>query len=137
MLFTCKHLKEIKLSSFNTKKVTSMHKMFGFCEELKEINLTSFNTENVTDMLFMFANCKKLNSIDLSSFNINKEKIFSKDSHFELDCLRELFDNLTYMSFMFKGCDGLTNIRIKKEHEFLKEKDIFPKNANLEIVKIK
>ena len=50
----CIKLKEINLSSFDTKNVTNMSFMFGLCKNLSNLNLSSFNTKNVTNMSCMF-----------------------------------------------------------------------------------
>ena len=50
----CFTLKEINLSSFNTKLVNKMEHMFSGCSLLKELNLSSFNTNQVTNMSYMF-----------------------------------------------------------------------------------
>jgi surface protein len=47
-----------------------MKGMFNYCQNLKNVNLTSFDTRNVTDMSVMFNLSFNLNNLDLSSFDI-------------------------------------------------------------------
>ena len=54
MFGSCKKIKNLDLSSFNTNKVTNMSSMLYECSSLKEINLSSFNTDKVTNMSGMF-----------------------------------------------------------------------------------
>ena len=46
--------------------------MFSGCELLECLNLSSFDTRNVKDMSRMFYDCKSLNYVDLYSFNTDK-----------------------------------------------------------------
>ena len=57
---------EIKLI-FN-QDLTSCEKMFKDTK-FKEINMSKFDTKDVTSMSRMFHNCQKLNSLDLSNFD--------------------------------------------------------------------
>ena len=43
------------------------------CKSLKKINLSTFNTNNVTNMPDIFCECTSLKELDISNFNINKE----------------------------------------------------------------
>ena len=76
----CKKLKEVNISSFNTKSVNNMSFLFCNCINLTNLNLSSFDTKNVTKMTGMFSGCKKLTNLNLSSFDTK---------------------NVTNMSFMF------------------------------------
>jgi len=77
MFRDCSSLKELNLSSFNTKNVTDMSFMFSLCSSLKELNLSSFNTNNVTNMSYMFSLCSSLKELNLSSFNTSNVKYMS------------------------------------------------------------
>ena len=50
-----------------------MNQMFYNCNNLKELNLSSFNTKNVKDMSQMFWDCHSLINLDFSSFDINND----------------------------------------------------------------
>ena len=50
--------------------------IFRLCCNLSKINLSSFNTKNVTDMSRMFDRCSNLISIDLSLFSTEKLIIY-------------------------------------------------------------
>ena len=48
--------------------------MFRDCVELKELDLSSFDTKNVTRMSNMFFGCRGLTILDLKSFNTSSVK---------------------------------------------------------------
>ena len=89
MLYSCKSLIEIDLSSCNTNNVKYMKSMFQSCQNLKSLDLSSFNTSNVEDMESMFENCFNLEAINLASFDTTK---------------------VTSMSKMFKNCKKLQSL---------------------------
>ena len=45
MLSDCKSLKRFYLSSFDTKNVTDMDRIFSFCNNLKNLDLSNFDTK--------------------------------------------------------------------------------------------
>ena len=55
--------------------------MFGGCTNLKNIDVSSFDTKNVTDVHMMFYTCKNLNSMKLSNFEIS-ENAYTHDMFF-------------------------------------------------------
>ena len=89
LLYGCKNITKIDLSSFDTKNVTDMYEMFYNCTNLTNLDLSSFDTKNVTDMIHMFSGCHNLANLDLSSFDTK---------------------NVIHMSFMFYRCHNLTNL---------------------------
>ena len=91
MFCRCYKLQKINLQSFNTENVINMSQMFDECIELKEIETTSqfFSTENSENMSHMFRRCNNLKM--KLNFNIKKAK---------------------YLSYMFSGCEKLTNINL-------------------------
>ena len=91
MFSSCNNLTNLDLSSFDTKNVTNMNGMFGICNNLTELKLSSFNTKNVTNMSYMFFACEKLENLDLSSFDTK---------------------NVTNMYFMFGVCKNLINLNL-------------------------
>ena len=54
MLQFCKALKQLNLSTFNTKNATNMSWLVYHCELLEELDISNFNTENDTDLSCMF-----------------------------------------------------------------------------------
>ena len=85
-------LKELNLSTWNTKNVIDMISVFQHCKSLEKIKLDSWNTENVENMVEMFYNCSSLKEIDLSNFNT--EKVGS-------------------MARMFTNCISLEKVNVK------------------------
>jgi len=115
MFSDCSYLKNIDLSSFDTKNVTNMSNMFNGCSNLKNIVLSSFDTKNVTNMNGMFKGCSKLTNIDLSSFdtkNVTNMSNMLNGCSYLTNIVLSSFDikNVTNMNGMFKGCSYLTNI---------------------------
>ena len=126
----CTNIKEIDLSSFNTKNATNMSNMFNNCQELDKINLSSINTENVTNMSLMFYNCSKLNNIDLSPFITKNVK--SMDYMFGSCCNLETinlssfdFNNVNDMSYIFCDCNKLKSIDLSNFKNNLDEMIMF------------
>ena len=60
MFSSCRSLKSLNLSSFDTTNVTDMYGMFFYCDWLKSIDLSSFDTTNVINMRWMFNFCSSL-----------------------------------------------------------------------------
>ena len=119
MFYNCSNLKNIDLSSFDTKDVTDMSNMFAGCGNLKNLNLSSINTDKVTDMSYMFYGCDLLQNLDLSSFNTknvtNMEGMFHRSFSYlynQINLNLSSFDtrNVRNMASMFEGCENLSNI---------------------------
>ena len=94
----CKNLKNINITSFDTKNVSDMSYMFNYWIKLSKINLEFFRTPsiyhettNVIDMYSMFNRCYKLISIDVSKFDTR---------------------NLANMRWLFSNCENLTEINL-------------------------
>lgn len=72
----------IGLNRFNTSNVTSMHQMFHDSRSLYQIDLSSFSTKKLEDVDRMFDGCKTLQSIligndwDMSNLNASSECMF-------------------------------------------------------------
>ena len=117
MFSDCSYLKNIDLSSFDTKNVTNISNMFNGCSDLTNINLSSIDTKNVTNMNGMFKDCSKLTNIDLSSIDTknvtNMSHLFDGCSNLTNINLSSIdTKNVTNMSFMFHYCSKLTNINL-------------------------
>ena len=91
MFNSCKELKTINLSGFDTQNVEDMSKMFNLCKSLESLDLSNFNTLKVTLMDNMFNQCLQLTSLDLSNFDTQK---------------------VTKMNNMFFYCTGLKTVDI-------------------------
>ncbi len=130
----CIKLTSINVSSFNTSKVTNMHKMFDSCSSLTSIDVSHFNTSNVTEMDYMFADCENLTSVNLSGFNTSNViymfGMFQNCSSLTtLDLSSFNTANMTLMAYMFADCTNLRTIYagngwttaalVGKEGEFL------------------
>jgi len=116
-LNNCKSLKELNLSSFDTKNVNNMMGMFGGCSELKELNLSSFDTKNVNNMMYMFTSCYQLKDLNLSSFdtkNVNNMMCMfcgCKELE-ELNLFSFDTKNVNNMMMMFTSCSQLKELNL-------------------------
>ena len=117
MFCRCYKLQKLNLQSFNTENVINMSQMFDECIELKEIETTFqfFNTENSENMSHMFRRCNNLKM--KLNFNIKKAKYLSymfsgceKLTNINLSNFQTT--NVKDMTYMFSGCKNLTNIDI-------------------------
>ena len=67
MFYNCKNLTTIiGLTSLNTSNVTQMGGVFEGCEAIKEIDISTWDTRKATAMHNMFKNCKNLTRIYVS-----------------------------------------------------------------------
>ena len=66
--YNCISLKELDLSSFNTRQVFNMNYMFAKCSNLTKLNLESFSTQNCFQYYSTFEECDNL-EITLNSKN--------------------------------------------------------------------
>ncbi len=89
MLWGCKALAQVELSSFDTRRVTDMSGMLGYCASLSTVDLGGFDTRQVTNMSEMLAGCSQLAKIDLSHFDTRR---------------------VTDMSYMLKDCASLATL---------------------------
>ena len=119
MFANCSSLKEIDLSSFDTKVVTSMSYMFDGCTSLKSLDLSNFNTEKLKYMTAMFRNCSDLTELKIGHFNTGSvttmEALFQGCSKLPTADV-EMWNTVkvTNMSYMFKGCAAMTEIKTGK-----------------------
>lgn len=89
---TCRSLKALDLSGFNTEKAVTFTSMFYNCCALTSLDLSSFKTPNLEFTSYMFANCKKLTSLDISNFDTGKVRS---------------------MEFMFYHCESIPALDLK------------------------
>ena len=93
MFESCNSLTKLDLSNFDTRNVKNMSGMFFGCGNLKDLNVSSFNTKNVIDMSTMFSNCINISTLNLGNFDTsNVEKMF----------------------MMFLRCENLVSINVSK-----------------------
>ena len=59
MFSYCNNLRNLNLSSFDTRNVINMKNMFSGCSNLNDLNLSSFDTKNVTEINSIFYGCNK------------------------------------------------------------------------------
>jgi len=118
----CSYLTKIEgIENLNTKEVTDMSHMFYGCTLLKNIDLSHFDTRNVTTMEYMFCNMgvphdkKSPLCLDLSSFNTSKVEnmghMFAGSWQITtLDLKGFDMSNVTNTEAMFNNCYGLASI---------------------------
>lgn len=63
MFASCRKLKEVDISSFDTSSSDDFASMFAGCGELTELDLSSFDTSKANDYSSMFDGCGKLKTI--------------------------------------------------------------------------
>ena len=69
MFSNCSSITNISLT-FDTTSVSTMESMFNSCKDLKYLDLTSFNTENCKKFSNMFANTENM-TVLVNSNNCN------------------------------------------------------------------
>ena len=75
MFLCCSLLRNLNLSTFNTKNVTNMKGMFLCCYSLTNLDLLNFNTQNVSNMIGMFDGC---NGLVINNIITNDNRILTK-----------------------------------------------------------
>ena len=75
-----------------------MNSMFKGCTNLKTLRVTKFNTEKVTEMREMFSTIPQVASLDLSSFNTTKctsySNIFAGNNNLQIKIRQSLCSNI-------------------------------------------
>jgi surface protein len=71
VMFAAVTASTLDLSSFDTRKVKTMERMFTGAKTVTGIDLSSFDTSKVQNMAGMFSNCLALTNLDLSSFDMS------------------------------------------------------------------
>lgn len=62
----------LDVGHFNTSNVTNMYAMFNNCEQLLTLDVSRFRTNKVTDMYAIFADCQHIKTLDVSRWNVSK-----------------------------------------------------------------
>lgn len=118
MFSNCTSLETLDLSSFNTKKVTTMATMFEKSKNLRSIKLPKgFIGSSVTDLYAMFRGCESLTELDLSSSNSEnvkemKEMFYGCRALSKLDLTDFKTGQVTTMESMFCGCSTLETLDV-------------------------
>ena len=107
----------ISKCEIDTKRVTTMNKMFVGCSSLASLNVSKFDTSIVLDMEGMFQGCSSLTSLDVSSFDTGNvttmERMFSGCSKLEnLNVSNFNTLNVTTMERMFENCERLQYLNL-------------------------
>ena len=77
-------LKQLDISSFDTRNVRNMAYMFSGCRYLKEIDLSNFDIKNVTNIKSMFEGCISILKIKVNKSSLIKFKRENKRNYFIL-----------------------------------------------------
>ena len=93
MFYGSSSLKELDLSSFNTKNVTYIKSAFNGCVNLTSVKFgDDFILDNATDVSYMFNNCSSLTELNLSHWRTK---------------------NATLMNAMFQNCNNLKTLDVE------------------------
>ena len=114
-------IEELDLSSFDTRNVTNMSRMFALRIGssghglLKKLNIDNWDTSKVTDMSEMFMHCAELPKLDVSHFNtsnvLNMNYIFTDCQKLEsIDVTNWNTSKVKSMYCMFSGCKSLEEL---------------------------
>ena len=114
-MFNSARIKKLDLSSWDTKNVTDMSKMFDHANDLTELKLDNFNTSKVTNMSQMFSYAHSLASLDVTSFDTshvtNMSAMFAGDKSLtNLNVSSFDTSNVTDMSYMFQYVKSITSL---------------------------
>jgi surface protein len=93
MFLSCKSLKSLDLSSFDTRSVTDFQQMFFNSSSLITLNLSNFNISQAFSIYRMFRDCNNLESLDISNFNPSSVNNFKE---------------------LFRGCTSLKSIHFSQ-----------------------
>ena len=74
MFNSCKKLKMLDLSNFDTSKATTIASMLFNCSSLTSLNINNFNTSLAINMSNLFNGCNSLNNLNVKNFK-TKNKI--------------------------------------------------------------
>lgn len=110
-------VKALNLSTWNTRNVTNMCKMFCDCTSLSELILPeNFVTNKVTIINNMFQNCESLTNIDVSKWDVsnvtNFNFVFGGIGLKEIDLSSWNTGKATSMMSLFNGCHNLEKINM-------------------------
>ena len=118
---TCPNITELDLSTFDTRNVTDMSRMFYTFDDYQSqldtlVGLNRWDTSKVTNMSSMFQRCK-LEEIDVSKFNTRNvtsmyNMFHSCSNLLELDVSKFDTRNVIEFNGMFTECNKLTYINV-------------------------
>lgn len=113
---SCKNLKSVNFSGFDTSGATTFRSMFTDCSALTELDLSGFDTRNVTDMHSMFSFCGALEHVDISEFDTGRvttmNSLFNTCASLQSMKFPESMNlaSLYDMGYMFKSCTCLQEV---------------------------
>jgi len=102
-----------------------MNQMFYYTPSLRNLDVSSFNTRNVTNMYAMFAGTESLTSLDVSSWDTrnvsNMSVLFSGSGITSLDLSSWDTRNVMYMGHMFPCIAPLRQVTFGEYFHFVPE----------------
>ncbi len=116
-MFKSSTVRELDLSHFDTRKVTTFAEMFNGCKGLTVLDLNNFDTRSLKSMYAMFWADNNLNAIYMDKFNTSEvtsiESMFRDCSNLQvLDLSKWDTSKVTTMQGVFNGCKNLINLDI-------------------------
>ena len=116
-MFKSSTVKELDLSHFDTRKVTTFAEMFNGCKGLTVLDLNNFDTRSLKSMYAMFWADNNLNAIYMDKFNTSEvtsiESMFRDCTNLQvLDLSKWDTSKVTTMQGVFNGCKNLINLDI-------------------------
>lgn len=108
---------ELDLTSWDTRKVTTMNQMFASAECLQKIDMSTCETPLVADMTEMFYYCPRLQKIDIRKFTF--DSVTSSSSMFynvPSNCLI-IVKSQTEKDWVLTQRSDLTNVKTVEEYQ--------------------
>ena len=102
----------------DTSDVYNMEKLFDGCVALKTIDISAFDTADVQSFSEMFEGCSSIEALDLSALEINSavtlRRMMKNCSSLKTVRIDNWYfgEQLTDMSELFEGCEGLSEVYI-------------------------
>jgi len=98
MFYNCNSLKELDVSTWDTRHVKTMENLFYKCNSLTTIDVRNLSMGNVESIRSMFYGCSSLTTLDLTDWDMGKIKD---------------------VSYVFKGCSNLTTIYTESDANWM------------------
>lgn len=110
-------LRELNLSGWDTKNISSMISMLEGCNSLESVNFGGWDTSDVTHMNFLFAHCPSLKSLDIRDWDTSclcdlYSAFLRCGSLLELDLSGWDTKNVCNMASIFSCCFNLKSLNI-------------------------
>lgn len=107
---------ENEIKNVDVRNVTSFYYTFGSCKQLKAIDISEWDTGSATTMSGMFSNCSQIQTIDLSTLKTNNvdnmSNMFAKCSNLTEVIGINNWDTskVTTMQYMFDTVSKITTV---------------------------